>query len=87
MTGTVKIPSTLEESGNTNGNSGSVTPEVMAPSGGGVHRGAGFYNSGFMMTEGPGVRSYSLTFTKAGTFEYTCAVHDEFGMKATVVVR
>lgn len=64
-----------------------VTPEVMTPSGGGVHRGAGFYNSGFMMTEGPGVRSYSLTFTKPGTFEYTCAVHDEFGMKATVVVR
>lgn len=64
-----------------------VTPQVMTPSGGGVHRGAGFYNSGFMTTDGPGVRSYSLTFTKPGTFEYVCAVHDGFGMKATVVVR
>ncbi len=64
-----------------------VTPDVMAPSGGNVQRGAGFYNSGFMMTEGPGVRSYTLTFTKKGTFHYTCAVHDTFGMKATIVVR
>lgn len=64
-----------------------VTPDVMAPSGGGVHRGAGFYNSGFMLTDGPGVRRYSLTFTKPGTFEYTCAVHDQFGMKAAIVVR
>lgn len=64
-----------------------VTPDVMAPSGGGVHRGAGFYNSGFMLTDGPGVRRYSLTFTEKGTFEYTCAVHDQFGMKAAIVVR
>ncbi|HET7263508.1 MAG TPA: plastocyanin/azurin family copper-binding protein [bacterium] len=64
-----------------------VTPHVMAPSGGSVHRGEGFYNSGFMLTEGPGVRSYSLTFTKAGTFEYLCAVHDDFGMRAKVIVR
>ena len=64
-----------------------VTPHVMAPSGGSLHRGEGFYNSGFMLTEGPGVRSYSLTFTKAGTFEYLCAVHDDFGMRAKVIVR
>lgn len=64
-----------------------VTPDVMAPAGGSVHRGAGFYNSGFLATEGPAARSYSLTFTKAGTFDYLCAVHDDFGMKATIVVR
>lgn len=64
-----------------------VTSSVMAPAGGSVHRGDGFYNSGFLATDGPAARSYSLTFTKAGTFDYLCAVHDVFGMKATIVVR
>jgi plastocyanin len=64
-----------------------VTPDVVAPAGGTIQRGAGFYNSGFMMTEGPGVRRYGLTFTKSGTFNYTCAVHDDFGMKAVITVR
>lgn len=64
-----------------------VTPQAFAPAGGSVHRGAGFYNSGFLLTEGPGVRRYSLTFTKSGTYQYTCAVHAYFGMKAAIVVK
>jgi plastocyanin len=64
-----------------------VTPATIRPAGGPVHRGAGLYNSGFLMTEPPGVRRYTLTFTQRGTFKYICAVHDDFGMQATVVVR
>lgn len=64
-----------------------VTPEAIAPTGGTVHRGSGFYNSGFLLTEGPGVRSYTLTFSRPGTFEYICLVHDTFGMKATIIVK
>ncbi len=64
-----------------------VTKETVMPLGGKVHRGTGFYNSGFLLTEGPGVRNYSLTFTKSGTYEYICAVHQVFGMKGTIVVK
>ncbi len=64
-----------------------VTPAAIQPAGGKVHRGSGFYNSGFLLTEGPGVRSYTLTFSRPGTFEYTCLVHEIFGMKATIVVK
>ncbi len=64
-----------------------VTKEAMNAMGGKVHRGAGFYNSGFLATEAPGTPSYTLTFTRKGTFEYTCAVHDAFGMRATIVVK
>jgi len=64
-----------------------VTPQSIAPAGGKVHSGKGFYNSGFMVTEGPGVRQYSLTFTKSGSFEYVCATHAAYGMKATIVVK
>jgi plastocyanin len=64
-----------------------VNMRSMNPGGGKLHAGAGFYNSGFMFTEGPGAKSYSLTFTKSGTFEYECTTHHAFGMKATIVVR
>ncbi len=64
-----------------------VTPEAIKPLGGKVHRGTGYYNSGFLLTEGPGVRNYTLTFSRAGTFEYVCLVHDVFGMKATIIVK
>ena len=64
-----------------------VNMKSMNPAGGKVHRGPGFYNSGFLLTEGPGVRSYTLTFTRSGTYEYICATHAFFGMKGTVVVK
>ncbi len=64
-----------------------VNPKAIKPSGGSVHGGPGFHNSGFLLTEGPGVRSYTLTFTRHGTFDYICAVHALLGMKATVVVK
>jgi plastocyanin len=35
----------------------------------------------------PGVTHFRVTFTSPGTFNYICAVHDELGMKGTVIVR
>jgi plastocyanin len=35
----------------------------------------------------PGVTRFRVTFTSPGTFEYICAVHDQLGMKGTVIVR
>jgi plastocyanin len=35
----------------------------------------------------PGITRFRVTFTSPGTFEYICAIHDELGMKGTVVVR
>ena len=64
-----------------------VNMQSMAPAGGKEHTGKGFYNSGFMMTAPPGVQNYSLTFTRAGTYEYICATHAFFGMKGTIVVK
>jgi plastocyanin len=54
-------------------------------------------NSGFMTPapqdranlaqSAPGPTRFRVTFTTAGTYEYICAVHDELGMKGTVIVR
>ncbi len=33
------------------------------------------------------VSRYSLTFTRSGTYEHTCALHIQYGMKATIVVK
>jgi plastocyanin len=47
--------------------------------------GAGFHNSGiFTNSFPPNIEGYKLTFTKAGTYNYICTVHDN--MKGTVVV-
>ena len=34
----------------------------------------------------PGVTRFRVTFTSPGTFSYICAVHDQLGMKGTVIV-
>jgi plastocyanin len=34
----------------------------------------------------PGITRFRVTFTAPGTYEYICAVHDQLGMKGTVVV-
>jgi len=34
----------------------------------------------------PGVTRFRVTFTSSGTFNYVCAVHDQLGMKGTVIV-
>jgi plastocyanin len=35
----------------------------------------------------PGVTRFRVTFTAPGTFNYICAIHDDLGMKGTVIVR
>jgi len=35
----------------------------------------------------PGVTRIKVTFTTPGTFDYICAIHDELGMKGTVIVQ
>jgi plastocyanin len=35
----------------------------------------------------PGTTRFRVTFLVPGTFHYICAIHDELGMKGTVIVR
>lgn len=53
------------------------------PMGGSTYDGTQVTNSGVLM---PG-QSYSLTFTKAGTFVYYCLFHDGEGMAGTILVQ
>jgi plastocyanin len=34
----------------------------------------------------PGVTRFRVTFTSPGTFNYICTLHDDLGMKGTVIV-
>ncbi len=43
-------------------------------------------NSGFIGAEFPFGTTFSVTFTKPGTYPYICALHDELGMVGTIVV-
>lgn len=54
------------------------------PINGGSWDGTGPHSSGFMLSFPPDNYSYSLTFTKAGTFNYQCTIHVR--MKGSVTV-
>ena len=60
----------------------SINPVAAAPAGGSVYNGTDFFNSGILS---PG-QNYTLTFTKPGTYDYLCLIHDEMGMKGKVIV-
>jgi LPXTG-motif cell wall-anchored protein len=64
------------------GNPPSVNSAVAFPAGGPNYDGTGFVNSGFPSEQAP---TFSLTFTKAGTYAYVCLIHP--GMDGTVVVQ
>lgn len=51
---------------------------------GGSYDGTGLHSSGVVLSFPPQLFSYSLTFTKAGTYDYFCAVHPD--MKGTINV-
>jgi len=51
------------------------------------YAGSGYYNSGLLLTGSPGPQMYTVTFSKPGTYEYLCVLHDEDGMKGTIVVQ
>lgn len=57
------------------------------PAGGSTYSG-GYANSGVMDRSGavPGGSSYSLTFTKAGTYTYVCLLHADQGMANSIIV-
>ena len=49
--------------------------------------GTGYGSSGIMSVNGgPGGSSFSMTFSKAGSFDYICAIHAELGMEASITV-
>ncbi len=59
-------------------------PDKVPPSGGPTYDGTSLVNSGVM----PPGKSYTLTFTKRGTFTYYCLFHDgPTGMIGTVTVQ
>lgn len=57
------------------------TPEGANPSGGNTYNGTGIVNSGILF---PG-QTFTLTFTKAGTYDYQCLIHPD--MKGKVIVQ
>jgi plastocyanin len=66
-----------------------LNPAVLAPAGGASYDGTGFVNSGFLpgtQDPTPGSRAFSLTFTRPGTYEFICILHDEMGMNGHVTV-
>jgi hypothetical protein len=66
-----------------------LNPAAVAPAGGSTYDGTGISNSGFIPGKSdpaPGPRTYSLTFTKEGTYEYICVLHDQMGMSGHVTV-
>lgn len=62
---------------------GPESPEAAGPAGGPIYNGTGFVSSGILT---PGM-SYSLNFTKPGTYDYLCILHDDLGMVGKVEVQ
>jgi plastocyanin len=62
-------------------------PAAFVPIGGTSFDGIQLTSSGLLSPKGaPGTNSYTLKFTEAGQFAYECLLHDEIGMKGTVIV-
>jgi plastocyanin len=61
-----------------------LNPAVAFPTPGNTYNGSGYANSG-VMSKGGQLSSYDLTFTAAGTFNYSCLVHGVM-MSGTIVV-
>lgn len=64
-------------------------PMVLAPAGGKVYSGKGYYNSGLIwgtMVPLPGPHGYNLTFDTPGSYNYLCILHDYMGMKGQIKV-
>jgi plastocyanin len=62
---------------------GPEKPNISAPYGDPRHFRGQQLNSGILL---PG-SSFTVTFTRAGTYHYLCALHDYLGMSGTVTVR
>jgi plastocyanin len=72
--------------------------QELFPSGGNTYNGSGTVNSGFLSTKRqyryfqvggvlpPPTTKFKVTFTAAGRYQYICALHDQIGMRGTIVV-
>jgi plastocyanin len=63
---------------------GEDSPPPQLKVDGGRYDGVGFKNSGTYLGNGDAVLVYTLTFTKAGTYQYKCLIHPD--MEGTVKV-
>jgi plastocyanin len=67
-----------------------VNPQVLFPNKPSqTYDGTGYYNSGFITADpqlATGGTTFSLTFTKPGTYQYLCQLHDDQGMRGVVQV-
>ncbi|MEY2434302.1 MAG: hypothetical protein QOC92_4027 [Acidimicrobiaceae bacterium] len=66
------------------GGAASGPPGPPTPIDGASFDGTGLHNSGLILSFPPNLFSYSVKFTKAGTFDYKCLIHPD--MKGTVNV-
>ncbi len=91
----IQVGDTVEwTNGDTNGEPHSVSfgpepqdPSANAPSGGSTYAGTGWVSSGLYVGPPiPAPHSYSLKFTKAGTYKYICVLHDIVGMTGSITV-
>jgi plastocyanin len=92
----IHVGDTVEwTNGDSNGEPHSVSfgtepqdPSALGPAGGSLYDGkTAWVSSGlFLGAPIPGPHSYSITFTKAGTFKYFCVLHDVVGMSGSVTV-
>jgi plastocyanin len=66
-----------------------VNPRVLipAPLPPAPYDGSAYTNSGLLITGAPMPQTYTVTYTKAGTFKYQCILHDDEGMKGTIIVQ
>jgi plastocyanin len=67
-----------------------VSPEVAFPViPAGQFDGAELFSSGLIGTLGaplPGGTTFSMSFSKAGSYDYVCATHRPLGMEGTITV-
>lgn len=63
------------------GSDGNI-PESFTPAGDTSYDGSVFTSSGILMPN----RTYTLKFTKQGRYSYECLLHDQIGMRGTVIV-
>ena len=84
------------EPANPNPPSSNVTVDADAAEHGTINSASDSVNSGFIVAapqdrvglaqSAPGVTRFRVTFTKPGTFNYICALHDQLGMVGQIVV-
>ena len=65
-----------------------LNPDVWLPSKpSGEFDGTGFFSSGIIGLDSPsGATSFSMTFSKSGSYEYMCGIHQVLGMKGNITV-